>query len=211
MNLAPFFEKQLQLDNFINKTKGLEGHDLLQNKILALQVELGELANEWRGFKYWSDNREPRTVAERGTCKMCAGTGSYPIGESTAENCPMCQGEGEQTYNPLLEEYVDCLHFVLSIGIETRHEPGIVEPLQAKTGGVIQQFLSLNKHVGSMSFAWSVDEAGNFTTSNFYDRYDQSLKLLLGLGEMFEFTWEQIEQAYHQKWEENIRRQQTGY
>ncbi|WP_055747638.1 dUTP diphosphatase [Brevibacillus choshinensis] len=71
MNLKAFFEKQRQLDKYIIKKKGLEGQDLLQNKILALQVELGELANEWRGFKHWSDNQEPRTVAERGSCEMC--------------------------------------------------------------------------------------------------------------------------------------------
>ncbi|MFF0831000.1 dUTP diphosphatase [Brevibacillus sp. NPDC003359] len=208
MNLQPLFEKQRQLDQYIIKKKGLEGQDLLPNKILALQVELGELANEWRGFKHWSDNQEPKHGYEPLIeCDKCGGKGFWFSGERI--HCQKCKQTGKVT-NPLLEELVDCLHFILSIGIETWHEPGLVEPLKANTG-VLQQFLSLNQHVGSMSFAWSVDEAGDFTTTNFYDRYDQSLKLLLGLGEMLEFTFDEIEQAYNEKWEENIRRQDAGY
>src|SRR5690625_822307 len=46
------------LDGHIVKEKGLEGQDLLDKKILALQVELGELANELpETFKFWSDKK----------------------------------------------------------------------------------------------------------------------------------------------------------
>lgn len=62
MNLYKLFKIQAKLDEKIVKEKGLEGQDLLDKKILALQVELGELANEWRGFKFWSNDQKPRTV-----------------------------------------------------------------------------------------------------------------------------------------------------
>src|SRR5690606_21727353 len=91
MNLYKLFKIQAKLDEKIVKEKGLEGQDLLDKKILALQVELGELANCWRGFKYWSNDQEPIT-------KIDIGNSQYSI------------------VNPLLEEYVDCLHFILSIG-----------------------------------------------------------------------------------------------
>ncbi|MGQ8924303.1 dUTP diphosphatase, partial [Bacillus halotolerans] len=94
MNLQKMFEMQKALDERIIKEKGLEGQDLLPNLILALQVELAECANEWRGFKHWSNDREPRIclIDKKG------------------------QTAKEYYKNPLLEEYVDCLHFILSIG-----------------------------------------------------------------------------------------------
>src|SRR5690625_143976 len=102
MNLTKLFKTQAELDKKIVEEKGLQGQDLLDEKILSLQVELGELANEWRGFKFWSENQEPVTENLR--------VADYKeSGEAILE-----------TYNPLLEEYVDCLNFVLSIGLDLK-------------------------------------------------------------------------------------------
>lgn len=60
MNLTKLFEMQRELDERIIEQHGLQGEDLLPKKILALQVELGELAQEWRGFKFWSKDQQPR-------------------------------------------------------------------------------------------------------------------------------------------------------
>lgn len=60
MNLKPLFEMQRKLDsNILWKHPEVKEENLLQQKILACIVELGELANEWRGFKFWSVNRKP--------------------------------------------------------------------------------------------------------------------------------------------------------
>ncbi|MEV2911136.1 dUTP diphosphatase, partial [Paenibacillus larvae] len=64
MNIEKMFEMQKELDMRIIKEHGLEGQDLLPNTVLALQVEIAELANEWRGFKHWSNNREPGNTLE---------------------------------------------------------------------------------------------------------------------------------------------------
>jgi dimeric dUTPase (all-alpha-NTP-PPase superfamily) len=55
MDLAPIFEKQRELDKRIIRDKGLEDQDLFNNTHLALLVEIGELANETRCFKHWSN------------------------------------------------------------------------------------------------------------------------------------------------------------
>lgn len=60
MNLTKLFEMQRTLDERIVKEKGMEGQDLLPNTVLALQIELAEMINEWRGFKHWSSDQEPR-------------------------------------------------------------------------------------------------------------------------------------------------------
>ncbi|XLP22029.1 dUTP diphosphatase [Bacillus toyonensis] len=55
MKLQKLFEMQKLLDKRIIKEHGLEAVNLLEEKLLALQVEIAELANETRCFKYWSN------------------------------------------------------------------------------------------------------------------------------------------------------------
>lgn len=57
MKLKELFEMQEKLDTEImeNKFAGcLENKDVLVERLLALQVEVSELANATRCFKYWS-------------------------------------------------------------------------------------------------------------------------------------------------------------
>src|SRR5690606_3046979 len=104
MNLAKLFEMQRFLDEHINKEKGLEGQHLLDKKILALHVELGGLAQNWRGFKFWSEDQEPRYE----TVEIYVHGYDGP-GQDTRASIQEYQAQ------PILEEYVDCLHFILSI------------------------------------------------------------------------------------------------
>lgn len=59
MNLKHLFELQAKLDERIYKEHPVqEGEDRLAKKILALKVELGELANELpEVFKFWSNKK----------------------------------------------------------------------------------------------------------------------------------------------------------
>src|SRR5690606_20915222 len=118
MNLAKLFETQRLLDEHIlDEHPELKGQNNIDWKILALQVELGECANEWRGFKKWSNNQEPTTQFVH-VCADCNGNGVDGI-EGYTYPCMTCGGTGiDRVSNPLIEEYVDCLHFILSIGLE---------------------------------------------------------------------------------------------
>lgn len=199
INLHPLFVKQRQLDEYIIKTKGLEGQDLLLNKILALQVELGELANEWRGFKHWSEKQTP-AATKTIVCPTCKGIGKHnnPI----TWDCRNCLGTGIQIKeNPLLEEYVDCLHFIVSIGLEVVSDEWILEIEEENVSGfeneeIVGQFLYVMENVKS-----------EMDVHDWFYLVAQFHRLGIYLG----FTWEQIEQAYLAKWEENIRRQKEGY
>lgn len=53
-------EDQKKLDSFIIHKKGLTPKANVEEKAIALLVETGELANEWRGFKFWSENQKPK-------------------------------------------------------------------------------------------------------------------------------------------------------
>lgn len=176
-----FFEAQDELDKHIVEEKGLQGKDLLGEKILALQVELGELANEWRGFKFWSEDKTPR------------------------KHVAILNKEGTGSTNPLLEEYVDCLHFILTIGIELKLKhtsPTSIGHFENTTETFVQMFRET-----SMLLTDIREEIEAVITETYTDLFG----LFVGLGSQLGFTWEQIEQAYFDKNAVNHERQANGY
>jgi dimeric dUTPase (all-alpha-NTP-PPase superfamily) len=54
LNIEKLRQQQATLDARIFKQHDLLRHDTILDRMLALLVELGELANETRCFKYWS-------------------------------------------------------------------------------------------------------------------------------------------------------------
>lgn len=182
MNLTKLFETQRILDARIEKEHPrVEGEDRLAKKILALQVELGELANEQRSWKFWSNDQEPRVK----------------VFDEEYDLIHM-ESIGLEQKNPLLEEYVDCLHFILSIGLDLGWKPSVID-LYLKSNDINDQFLGL------------FYEVAHFSGHRLKDNYYKLVEVFVGLGEMLGFTWEQIEQAYYDKNAINHTRQDTGY
>ncbi|MBN6206363.1 dUTP diphosphatase, partial [Ralstonia pickettii] len=183
----------------------LKNQDNLDWKILALQVELGELANEWRGFKKWSSDQKEKTV---GNCKQCFhGTVHQYGGEGQvfSEKCTHCEGTG--LVNPLLEEYVDCLHFILSIGLEIKlRKDKIIIDSDYTRDTLTETFSEMFLAVSELRN--DIKERSMFTQK---ETYDALFNLFVGLGEMLGFTWGQIEQAYLDKNKINHERQESGY
>lgn len=182
MNLAKLFETQKILRDRIK----YEGEDRFEKLILALLVELGECANEWRGFKFWSKNQEP-------SCSICRLNKKYPT------NVP------HKCDNPLLEEYVDGLHFVMEIGIELNYMPRRVPGLFPRTK--VNQFIELYYKISELKFL--VEQFGK-TDKFVLDSYQDIFDHYLHLGWSFGF-WEEIEQAYYAKNKINHKRQEQGY
>jgi dimeric dUTPase (all-alpha-NTP-PPase superfamily) len=161
MDLAKLFEMQKGLDAHIEKEHPRkEGEDRQRDKTLALLVELGELANETRCFKFWSNK---------------------PASEKLI----------------ILEEFVDGIHFLLSLGLEMKVESFEIESI--KKENITEQFIGLYNAISLLGF--------NFTTLLF----GQVFSSYLGLGEMLGFSWEEIEHAYIEKNAVNHQRQESGY
>lgn len=229
MNPTKLFEMQRKLDEHImNEHPELKGQNNLDWKILALQVELGECANEWRGFKKWSNRQTPK-MYPRETCDYCEEESDYvrptpfmaDIGssmckacwDSTKEEYAASNGEFIPAFEDyqhfpkkepikLLEEFVDCLHFILSIGLELNFTPESVMPVRSDNG-ILFQFSNVFDVISELRNAPIID--------NEYWIYLKLFKNFVGLGEMFGFTWEQIEQAYYEKNAVNHQRQTEGY
>jgi len=198
MNLEKMYEIQAGLKARIEKEHPFkDGYDELilrpTKKLLAFLVELGECANEHRGFKFWSKDQNPRYETK---CHSCKGIGSF----NGEEMCLYCSGTGIQK-RPLLEEYVDGLHFLLELGIDKNQR--IIEPfttVMSDDKDIDYQFIGIYGAI--MDYYRS---GGNIRS------YKKLFRLYFGLGEMLGFTPEQIEQAYYEKNTINILRQDSGY
>jgi dimeric dUTPase (all-alpha-NTP-PPase superfamily) len=170
LNLNELFEIQAKLDAHIEKEHPRQpGEDRLAEKILALQVELGELANELpEVFKFWSNKKN--------------------------------------NYEKALEELVDCLHFILSIGLELE-TTNIVIDSDYTGADTTETFI--------FAFETVIELANSIRDGNksyIYQVYEELFNLFVGLGEKYlGFTWEQVEKAYLDKNKINHERQEYGY
>jgi dimeric dUTPase (all-alpha-NTP-PPase superfamily) len=162
MNFVQLFEMQKQLDRHIEEKHNLRQERLIERKILALLVEVGELANETRCFKFWS----LKPPAEKET---------------------------------ILEEYVDGIHFLLSLGLELEVSPHISIPIAETKAALTNQFLNVYECIASFQKNMSQD-----TYVNLFSQY-------LILGELLGFSPEDIKQAYAAKNDINFQRQEQGY
>lgn len=163
MNWETLFTMQQQLDQRIETEHGLENEDLFRKKVMALLVELGELANETRCFKFWS---------------------TKPSKEDEV----------------ILEEYVDGLHFILSLGLEKEYRyMGQVEQQETGEDSLTEQF---HKVFGEVHL---------FQESPTEMHYQQLFKMFIDLGVKLGFSEQSIQDAYFQKNEVNHQRQEDGY
>ncbi|WP_199425618.1 dUTP diphosphatase [Thermaerobacillus caldiproteolyticus] len=161
MDLQKLYSLQRQLDKRIETQHGLQEENLVEKKILALLVEIGELANETRCFKFWSV--KPAAPMEK-----------------------------------VLEEYVDGLHFILSLGIECNFIHTVEED-EDKRYSLVEQFLRV------------FQAANEFNKAKSLESYKRLFTTYLQLGTQLGFTSEQIEQAYIHKNEVNHERQNQNY
>lgn len=209
MNLEKLYEKQEALDLRIVKDKNLEGADLSPDKLLALIVELGELANEWRGFKFWSNDQEPIiSKLTKIDCPTCRGLGIIPFGDpgnADTYDCEECDENNELEVFPLLEEYVDGIHFLLSIGLENGFVIHFDEIQNANRLDVKSQFIDCFKIASNI--ACDLDNGYEISESEYIELFS----CYWALGEKLGFTGEEITQAYHKKNAVNHKRQEEGY
>lgn len=163
MQLEKLFLMQKGLDSFIEGKHQLEQEDLFSRKILALLVEIGELANETRCFKFWS---------------------LKPSSEKKV----------------ILEEFVDGIHFILSLGIECGFDKENIEiEVLDSSLSTTEQFIHIYHKVCVFQKSRNIND------------YTEIFQLYLQLATMLGMTYEEMEQAYIQKNEVNYKRQHNNY
>lgn len=161
MQLHQLFEMQKALDTYIQENH--QTTDTFTERGLALLVELSELANETRCFKFWST-------------------------------------KGPSADDVILEEYVDSIHFLLSLGIEKGFD-GLEEwpKGQSEEQDLTKLFIQTGKSIYTF--------LDSLTLEDYKDIWVHYGAIATTLG----FTEKQIIQAYIDKNEENYARQKSGY
>lgn len=162
MELKKLFEMQKELDTHINKKHKFDSENLISKKVVAFLVEVSELANEIRFFKYWSN-------------------------------------KGPSKKEIILEEYVDGLHFLLSLGLDIGIDAGSV----GINYGIERSFTEL--------FISIVEMTTVFNMLRSHTPYRNLLEKYLTISKHLNFTEEEIVQGYYKKNAENHKRQDAGY
>jgi dimeric dUTPase (all-alpha-NTP-PPase superfamily) len=163
MQLEKLFHMQKALDTHIEEKHNLQDEDLFDRKVLALLVEIGELANETRSFKFWS------------------------VKPSSAKEV-------------ILEEFVDGVHFILSLGIESGFDTEQIDLNKQELAlNVTEQFLCVYERINIFQRNKSLGD------------YIKLFQSYFELAELLGFTYDEIEKAYFHKNEVNYLRQQNNY
>lgn len=157
------FETQRKLDQRIEDQHQLQNEPLFNKKVLAFLVELGELANETRCFKFWS----VKPPADKAV---------------------------------ILEEYVDGLHFILSLGLELGFTDFSVDDAD-----------SVDHHRVVDQFQIVFDTMTAFHHHQTKDHYEDLFREFLILGYTLHFSLDEIIHAYYEKNKINHHRQNTNY
>ncbi len=161
LNWEKLYNMQQELDNYIADNHELEGKDLYHERHLAFLVELGELANETRCFKFWSK----KAPSER---------------------------------EVILAEYVDGIHFLLSIGLEKGYRYDSGEAVGTE-----------NERTKQFNHVFIVAAAFNQHPTE--EGYVQLFEEFIHLGKLLGFNEKDIYNAYLEKNEINYERQDQGY
>lgn len=162
MKLSKLFQMQLELDRYIEEQRNIQ-EDVFERKVLSLYVELGELANETRCFKFWSS-------------------------------------KGPSEKEVILEEYVDSVHFLLSLGLEKGWDEKVIDwPTGLVTTDLTEAFLITYEAIAKLC-----EQA---TLSHYEDVWKGYAEIARHLS----YTTDEVTKAYHQKNEINYARQQADY
>lgn len=160
MEFQKLFEMQAGLDSFIEETQNIR-RDVFKEKSLALLVELAELSNETRCFKFWST-------------------------------------KGPSEREIILEEFVDSIHFILSLGN--------MRGFSLADWPTVERDMDL-----TAAFLMTTATVLKFIESPSEETYNAIWYDYAVLAHNLSFTVEDIIGAYIEKNEKNYERQRSGY
>lgn len=197
MILYKLSKMQEKLNKNISERHNLNMDDLYVKQKIALLVELGELANEIKFFKYWKKKASPNMTVP---CAPCHGRGHM-----NGFECTFCNGSGvdKDAVSPVLEEYVDGIHFILTIALmKYKHNDEWLKDSLDEAEEKALEYQTLDAQFETLFYEIS---------KSLYASLDFIIRLYMGLGKMLGFTEEEIYNAYIEKNRENFRRQERGY
>lgn len=192
---------QRALDNAILKEKPeMKAEERFDKTLVALSVEIAELANTAEHFKFWKENKgkidSKRFIVTPGIANKIIDSDYYD--KNNDEHVTT-----EQAHKlTLVEEASDCLHFILSLAnqLDIELEQKKLSDIKVKrefSYSIIQYSIGL---MGILVSNESQIELLDAIFRNFY-----VYAFMLGI------TTQELEQAYYEKNEVNYQRLREGY
>lgn len=205
MNFKKLQQMQAELDAAILAEKAtMAAEERFEKTLVALSVEIAEVANTAEHFKFWKDNKGkvdndrfyciPQTVRE--------GKAVVPKYVDLESNRPAALSFEQAHKLTLVEEASDCLHFILSLANQSNYaitEIGKRFHVQEDTDSMETNYLFLTTAIGSVDYL-PLDFDLELIIDTFFIYVQQ-----LGI------TDEELEQAYYDKNEINYERLANGY
>lgn len=196
MNLKKLQAMQAKLDEAILKEKApMTAEERFNKTLVALSVEIAEVANTVEHFKFWKDNKGK--VDKSRFIEDWDYTGAQVIGYYDKQDGFIASINYEKAHRlTLIEECSDALHFILSLAnqlgwdLMTGHN---------STRNLDKRYLSLQKLIDEIDFQRSGCEAQTFM-DNF-----------MGYILLLDITPQELEQAYYDKNKVNYERLENGY
>ena len=183
IDLSKLLKEQYNLDKAIQDNHHISYGETVEERKLALLVELGEFANTTRSFKFWSnkglDSKE-RILDEAADCLhfylSLFITNLYKIyGEANLTKCFSLSGMMNEPYKASKKE-------ITSLFI-----------------GAIKKASNENANINDI-----IKDSFNSYEECSFDYY---LNIIAGLG----YSWQDLEEAYYKKLGVNYQRQENNY
>ncbi len=203
MNWNKLQEMQLALDNAILQAKPkMSAEERFNKTLVALSVEVAEVANTVEHFKFWKDNKgkvDEKRFKEKVSFSQAKG-GNYSTGFYYDKLNEMRMVTWHEAHKlTLVEECSDALHFILSLAnqLEQKLEELKYNLTTDKTKEEL--FLIIQNDISNMLWA-SRKQYLNRVVFRFMS-YVNSLGI----------TTQELEQAYYEKNKVNYERLREGY
>ena len=201
MDFKKLQEMQRALDDAILKEKPeMTAEERFEKTLVALSVEIAELANTAEHFKFWKENKG-KVDGKRFRADVDYSReqiiGYYDYNNGAAYQIPF-----EHAHKlTLVEEASDCLHFILSLANQLNVDIDLIfdknSILKLRTNEEYYLFILNRIHLLNAR-RWEED-----TITPLYS--------FLGYIENLGITTQELEQAYYDKNEINYRRLREGY
>ena len=205
MNFKKLQAMQAKLDEAILADKApMTVEERFNKTLVALSVEIAEVANCAEHFKFWKDNKGK--VDEKRFRKMDYGKHGI-VYEDWGDGAKEATVDFEQAHRlTLIEECSDALHFILSLANQIEYE---IDLCNWEISQELKEdyLIYVNRDVFFLFKSFRDKNSVSITHKNLF-------MLVLGVFGYFEslgVTEQELEQAYYDKNKINYERLENGY
>lgn len=201
MNFKKLQAMQAKLDEAILADKApMTAEERFNKTLVALSVEIAEVANTVEHFKFWKDNKGK--VDEKRFIESVSILTREEDGLLYDSHLDVYVTQNEAHRLTLIEEFSDCLHFLLSLANQIDYEidTKLIKIVKYPRNQLDTLYVALQNKI--INLATGYDKLGSLKSLvSFYMSYVNELGI----------TLQGLEQAYYDKNKINYERLEDGY